>query len=97
MTDLLRLLNQRRRPPLLIRAARIGATGYRRETALRRHLRCSRIPDSGTALGALLALEEEQEDARQGRAASYMPARHVDILIALMGEARLLRAARAGG
>jgi len=93
MTDLLTLLDRRRRPPLLIRAARIGVTDYRRETALRRHLNGARPPGHDAALGALMEIEEEQEQARRTRAAGYSPARHVDVLIAVMGEARLLRAA----
>ena len=95
MTDLLTLLNQRRRPPLLVQAARIGAAGYHRDRALRRHLGWLRPPGNGAALSALMQLEEELEERRRDRDAGYSPARHVDVMIAVIGEARLMRTARA--
>ncbi|WP_397543394.1 DUF6477 family protein [Roseovarius salis] len=94
MTDLLSLLDQRRRPPLLVQAARIGAAEYRRERALRRHLGCNDLPGNGAALSALMELEDALEEGRQAGDAGYSPARHVDVMIALMGEARLMRASR---
>lgn len=95
MTDLLTLLNQRRRPPLLVQAARIGVADYRRGRALRRHLGWTRRPGHGAALAALMELEGDMEEQRMGGDAGYSPARHVDLLIAVMGEARMMRAARA--
>jgi len=94
MTDLLTRLDERRRAPLLIRAARIGLGTYCRDATLRRLLQCPQAPGNRAALGALMALEEEAEEARKKKAAGYSPARHVDLLIAIMGEARLMRAAR---
>jgi len=94
MTDTLTHLSTLRRPPLLVEAARIGLTEYRREPALRRHLgiRCS--PTDGRALGALMEIEREHDDRRRRGDAGYSPARHVEVMIAVMGEARLMRAAR---
>jgi len=91
MTDLLSMLKQLRRPTLLIEAARLGTSDYRRETALRRLLGGLRAPASGPALCALLDIESALDDQRRCDDAGYSPARHVDVLIAIMGEARLLR------
>lgn len=90
-TDLTRL-NNIHRPRLLIQAARIGAATYRRELHLRRLFEGGTIPLSGEALSRLMEMEEEMNDNRQQNAASYCAADHVDLLIAMMGEARLLRA-----
>ncbi len=95
MTDLLCVLDTLKRPRLLIRAARLGAAQYRRELHLSRHLDTSALPDSGTALAELIAVEAELDAARRGRRAEYAVARHVDVMIAIMGEARLIRAAMA--
>ncbi len=94
MDDLLSKLNRLRRPALLIEAARIGVMDYCRERVLRRLLGASRPPGNGAALAALMELEDAiDEDRRNGRA-GYSPARHVEVMIAIMGEARLLQAAR---
>ncbi|MCZ7675743.1 MAG: DUF6477 family protein [Roseovarius sp.] len=97
MTDPMSMLNQLRRPPLLIEAARLGLTEYRREAALRRHLGTPRPPAGTAALEALIEIEAELDHERRQGCAGYSPARHVDLLIAMMGEARLMRAAAAAG
>ena len=94
MTDLLTLLNQLRRPKILIQAARFGMIEYRREASLRRLLSATQLPGNGAALAALMEIEGELEDQRRIDDASYSPARHVEVMIAIMGEARFLRAAR---
>ncbi len=93
MQDILSTMNALRRPPLLIRAARIGVPDYRRDTHLRRHLGYGQLPCCAAALGRLIEIEDQLERARCERATEYSVARHVDILIAMMGEARLIRAA----
>ncbi|MEB8386151.1 DUF6477 family protein [Rhodobacteraceae bacterium KMM 6894] len=95
MQDLLTLLNTLRRPQLLIRAARIGAAEYRREAHLRRYLGYGALPRSAAALRRLVDMEATLEELRQDRAAGYSATRHVEILIAMMGEARILRTAHA--
>lgn len=97
MTDLLTMLNQLRRPSILIQAARIGMMEYCRETALRRHLGCVRLPGNGAALSALMEIESALDEERRQNGAGYSAARHVDVMIAIMGEARLLRASRPVG
>lgn len=93
MTDLLTMLNTLRRPRLLIRAARIGAAEYRRDAHLRRHLGYGALPRSAAALSRLVDMEAALEELRRERAAGYSATRHVEILIAMMGEARILRTA----
>lgn len=93
MTDLLTMLNAIKRPRLLINAARIGMPDYRRETHLPRHLGDAQLPRSGEALARLIEIESDLDARRRDRTAGYSAARHVDVLIAMMGEARILRAA----
>ncbi len=92
MQDLLTQLTTLRRPRLLIRAARIGAQSYRRDTRLPRLLGYGVSMRNGPALLALMALEAEMNDKRKSGDASYSVAAHVDILTAVMGEAQLLKA-----
>lgn len=92
MTDLLSMLNQLRRPRILIEAARFGLAEYRRETALRRLLGDARLPGNGAALAALMEIEDTLDEQRRRHDAGYSATRHVDVMIAIMGEARLMRA-----
>ena len=80
-----------KRPTLLARAARFGVDDYRREVHLRLVLQRDSLPGSGQALILLLDIEAEMDTQRRSHAASYQPARHVDVLIAILGEAHLLR------
>jgi hypothetical protein len=93
MKDILSSLHDLRRPGLLIRTARIGAADYRRGAHLARLIGGTPPPSSGAALMQLMELEAELNDCRKNERAGYSPARHVDILIAMLGEARLLRQA----
>lgn len=92
MQDLSATLAGLRRPKLLVHAARIGAQRYRRDAHLRRHLGQERLPGSAAALTRLIALEAELEASRREATIEYSPARHVGVLIAMMGEARLIEA-----
>ena len=90
MPELLVELNTLTRPRLLINAARLGMSDYRRETHLTRHLGPNVPRRTEDVLRQLMALESDLDQARQIRAASYSIARHVGIMIAMMHEARLL-------
>ena len=92
MKDILAMLNSLNRPRLLIRAARAGADEYRREQHLKRHLGYGPLPRSGPALMRLMELEDDLNRQRRTSDAAYSLVKHVDILIAMMGEARVLRA-----
>lgn len=81
-----------RRPRLLIRAARFGQAEYSRTRDLRRVLQIPAAPSPEAALHALIRTEQELETARRQGTAAYSLLRHIDVLIALMAEARLLPA-----
>lgn len=91
MKDVLGLLADLRRPRLLIRAARIGAQDYRREVCLHRILGYGALPRPGAALMQLMEMEGIAEDQRKAGDAGYSVSRHVELLVAMMGEARVLR------
>lgn len=90
MNDFTRALRAMRRPRLLIRAARIGAKSYNRNKDLKRITHGDDLPSPDRALRRLMNIEAEMERARREREAAYSVTRHVDVLIALMAEARLL-------
>ncbi|NDV97958.1 DUF6477 family protein [Salipiger sp. PrR002] len=91
MQDLHSRLGAMRRPRLLVRAARIGASEYRRRPHLARLLGGPCPPQHGAALLQLMELEEMLDDGRQRRAADYSAAQHVELLAAIIGEARALQ------
>lgn len=92
MLDILGLVGSLNRPSLLVRTARIGVESYRRATHLGRILETVVLPRPGAALVQLMEIEAELEECRVAERGDYTVARHVDVLIAIMGEARLLRA-----
>lgn len=92
MQDIISRLNALHRPQLLMRAARIGAENYRRVTHLRRLLNYSTLPRSGPALMQLIDLEADLNAQRKMADAGYSLIRHVEVIIAMIGEARMLRA-----
>ncbi|WP_415183967.1 DUF6477 family protein [Phaeovulum sp.] len=90
MTDLISLISDLRRPRLLISAARFGLTDYNRNRDLRRLLRLPTPPRPERALVELITEEARLDGCRREGGAGYSLTRHIEILIALMGEARLL-------
>ena len=89
MSDVRMMLANLRRPRLLMHAARFGLGDYRRERDLRRLVDAGASPDQ--TLPRLLSAEEKLEATRVAGDASYSAARHIDVLIALLAEAQLLR------
>lgn len=96
MKDIHSLLAAMHRPRLLMRAARIGAQDYRRAGHLPRLLGYGILPRPGPALMRLVEIEAELEQQRIGGDTAYSLSHHVDVLIAIVGEARVLRAAHTG-
>lgn len=92
MLDLQTRIATLERPQLLARTARFGADDYRRDTHLRRILGCERLPKHGPAVVQLLDREAEMDQLRTSKSGDYRPARQVEVLIAILGEARLMRA-----
>lgn len=95
MNDILTMLKTLTRPQLLIRAARIGQEDYNRARDLRRLIKTSTLPSPGKAIMSLMSQESELEAGRKEGSATYSVTRHVEVLVAVMGEARLLAATRA--
>lgn len=90
MMDLLGRLSAVNRPRLLIRAARIGALDYRRDRHLPRLLGFGNLPKTPLAVLQLIELEQPMDQRRCDGDPGYSLTRHVEVLIALMGEAQLL-------
>lgn len=90
MTDLKALLKTLRRPRLLIRAARFGLVDYKRERDLKRLMQVSSLPGPAQALERLIEDEARLEEERQASEATYSVSRHIELLVAMMAEARLL-------
>lgn len=94
MQDVLARLADLRRPALLMQAARIGAEEYRRERRLRRYFGIAPLPGPAEALVRLIEIEGWQDEGRRAGDAGYSPVRHVDTMIAVLGEAAILMATR---
>lgn len=94
MQDLISMLHTLHRPRLLMRAARIGAEQYSRTNHLPRLLGYGVLPRHGQALLKLMEIEAELNSQRKLSDAGYSLIRHVDVLIAMVGEARVLKASQ---
>ena len=90
MNDILSMLKMLNRPRLLVRAARHGLSEYNRDRHLTRILKDVRLPGPGQAVITLMSEEQILEEKRKLGDASYSVLHHIDVLIALMGEAKLL-------
>lgn len=93
MSDFRTLLSSLRRPRMLIRAAHCGMVDYRRERDLQRLLKGVHSPER--IVGHLMEEEERLEATRLAGEIGYSVARHIEVLIALMVEIRLLPRATA--
>ena len=90
MTDFRTLLADLRRPRLLIRAARFGVADYKRERDLRRLINASTRATPEIAIPQLISAEQDLEEIRRKGDATYSVSRHIEVLIALIAEVRLL-------
>ena len=97
MQDVHSRLTLLRRPRILARAARLGAQNYCRQRDLRRILGYGVLPRPGAAVMQLLDMESALNTARKAGEAGYSLIRHVDVLIALSGEAAFLRSSGRSG
>lgn len=89
MTDFAQLLATLRRPRLLIRAAHHGLADYNRNRDLKRLL-AGQAPAPREAVARLIDEERALEEARRDGGAAYSVARHVDVMIAILAEMRLV-------
>jgi hypothetical protein len=83
-----------KRPTLLARAARFGVDDYRRDVHLHRILGAGHLPRHAPAIMRLLDIESSMNAQRVDHASDYRLALHVEVLIAIAGEAQLMRATR---
>jgi hypothetical protein len=91
MQDILTTLGQLRRPSILMRAARHGAAEYDRKRHLARLL-SGPVPSRATpAVLSLLEIEVSLNEQRLASDAAYNLSRHIEVLIAIVGEARRIQ------
>jgi hypothetical protein len=83
------MLANLRRPRLLMHAVRFGLGDYRRDRDLQRLVRCELSPDQ--TVPRLMQAEEALEATRVAGDAGYSVARHIEVLIALLAEVRLMQ------
>ena len=91
MQDARTLLGRLRRPTLLVQAAQIGLNDYNRDRSLARLLPDMHCPHSARAIFDLLSDQEAlMDESRRSGDATYSVTRHIEVLVALIVEARLL-------
>lgn len=95
MEDVLTKISRLSRPTLLVRTARHGIESYNRVIHLRRLLKTEALPGPGKAIIKLMELEEMANEQRVSKRAEYSVARHVELIVALMCETRILKASKA--
>ena len=79
-----------RRPRLLIRAARFGIADYDRRRALPRLVDIAGRSGPDEIIDALMCAEADAEHQRRAGLATYSIARHIELLVALIAEARTM-------
>ena len=77
------------RPKFLVEAAMLGLREYNRGRTLARVLRGENVPPPGLAFDVLWEREDALDQERRTEDAAYSPAKHIELLIALICEARL--------
>ena len=83
------LLQSLNRPQLLVRAARVWLPEFNRERSMRRIFPGMVPPSPGRGFDVLLEQEQAIDAIRREGSASYSAARHIEVLVALIVEARL--------
>ena len=94
MQDVTTMLKTLKRPGLLMRAARLGAEEYRRSVHMPRLVGYGTLPRHNAALLQLMEIEATLDAQRRSEDSAYSLLRHIDVLIAIVGEARIMRAAQ---
>lgn len=95
MEDVLTRVSRLQRPSLLVRTARHGLDDYNRVVHLRRLLKSEAIPGPAQAITKLLEVEAVTNEQRLANRAEYSVARHVELIVAIMSEAQVLKKASA--
>ena len=89
MSDPVARLASLSRPRLLVRAAKFGMAEFNRTRSLRRIMPGEAPPAPGKAFELLWEREDAMDAARREGTAGYSPARHIELLAALIHEARI--------
>lgn len=92
MQDVLTMAEGLKRPKLLVRAARFGLSFYRREKDLSRLLQEPVSQKSRRHLMQLMETEAFLETERRQGGDGYSAPYHIEVLTAVMAEARRFRA-----
>jgi len=95
MEDILTQISRLKRPTLLVSTARHGIEDYSRVLHLKRLLRVDTLPGPAQAIVKLMEIEASVNALRLAKQAEYSVARHVELMVALMCEARILKASNA--
>ena len=94
MQDALTILHKLRRPKMLMRAAQIGVAEYKRVAHLPRLLGYGRMPKQSEAILKLIEIEKNLKALRKAGESADNLLRHIDVMIAIVGEARDLCASK---
>ena len=94
MQDALTISHKLRRPKMLMRAAQIGVAEYKRVAHLPRLLGYGRMPKQSEAILKLIEIEKNLKALREAGESADNLLRHIDVMIAIVGEARDLRASQ---
>lgn len=92
MEDVLTTVSRLIRPNLLVQTARHGIESYNRMLHLRRLLKSETLPGPAGAILRLMEVEGVINAQRTQNRAEYSAARHIEVLVAIICEARLLKA-----
>lgn len=95
MQDIATRLSGLNRPRLLAHTAKLAAEAYHRERHLTPFLKSSRLPSHGAAILELMEVEQQQNAMRQRADLDYSLTDHINVLAAIIGEARHWHDARA--
>ncbi|MCY4181182.1 MAG: DUF6477 family protein [Litoreibacter sp.] len=79
-----------RRPRLLVRAARHGISDYNRKRDLTRLTGQNPTKSTRAIIEGLIVQEGQLEETRRAGDAAYRPSKHIELLVALIAECRLL-------
>ena len=90
MQDLIERLSSIKRPQLLIRAARIAARDYNRGQHLQRLMGYGPLPKPARAVMLLIEQEQQLNQKRVNDDPGYPIFRHIEVMMALMGEAQMV-------
>ena len=84
------------RPKILVTTARLGARRYRRQRDLPGAVPGLLAQPDAAILPKLVEAEARCEEARRAGSVAYRPARHVQVLAALLAETRMTQANASG-